>query len=133
MAERVLLHVEEPGRLRCADRLERVQERSAADEERRRDADIRVDLGQELERLAARLGIERLFVEREVRALGEERERLTDGRGLGVVADEDRRHARLPGEQAAVDGVGRAGDERGLVRREEGDDGRNLLGAAHPS
>ena len=129
----MLLHVEETGGLRRAHGLECVQEGAAADEERCRNADVRVDLGQELERLAAGFRVERLGVEREVRALGEERECFADGRGLGVVADEDRRHARLPGEKAAVDGVGGAGDERGLVRREEGDDGRNLFGAAHPS
>ena len=59
VAERVLLHVEEPGRLRRPDRLERVQQRPAADEQRRRDADVGVHLGQELERLAAGLRIER--------------------------------------------------------------------------
>ena len=53
VAERVLLDVEQAGRLRGADGLERVQQRPAADEERRRHADVGVDLGQQLERLAA--------------------------------------------------------------------------------
>src|SRR4029077_275617 len=39
---------------------------------------------------------------------------------------------RLPGEQAAVDGVGSPGDKRGVVRGEERDDGGDLRGAAQP-
>ena len=73
VAERVLLDVEEAGRLRRANRLERVEQRPPADEERRGHADVGVHLGQQLERLAARVRIERELVEREVRALGEER------------------------------------------------------------
>src|SRR5262249_29767533 len=77
---------------RGLDGLERVQECPAAEKQRRGHACVSVDLRQELERLAAGGGVEREPVQREVRALGQPRERLADRRGLGVVADEDRAH-----------------------------------------
>ena len=91
VAERVLLHVE-TRRLRSLDGVQGMQERAAADEQGSGDPDVRVHPLDDLQRATAALRIERELVAGEVRAPGKEREHLPDRGGLGVVADEDRRH-----------------------------------------
>jgi hypothetical protein len=83
----VLLDVEEVGVGERLERVERVQERPAAEEERARRLELAMQPGEQRHAAPRRLGIERVPVLRDIRA-EETREALADSRGLGVVADQ---------------------------------------------
>ena len=90
----VLLDVEERRAGERLDRVERVQERPAADEERARRLELLVQAREQLDAAARRLRFERAAVLRHVRP-EEAREPLADRGGLGVVADQQRRQRSL--------------------------------------
>jgi len=90
----VLLDVEEAGRVGSLDRVGGVDQRAPAEEQRRRRVGVRVDSGQDLERTAGRLGVERGQVLREA-GPDEPREAFADRRRLGVIPDQNRRQGIL--------------------------------------
>ena len=90
----VLLDVEQRRAGERLDRVERVQERAAADEEGARRVELLVQPGEQRDAAAGRVGVERRAVLRHV-GPDEAREPLADRGGLGVVADQQCRHDAL--------------------------------------
>jgi hypothetical protein len=94
----VLLDVEQVRAGERLNRVERVQERPAADEERAGRTKLLVQPGEERDAATRRLGVERGPVLRNLRA-EEARQPLSDRGRLGVVADEQRRDEAPPDPQ----------------------------------
>jgi hypothetical protein len=83
----VLLDVEEVRAGERLERVERVQERPAADEEGARRLELAVELGEQPDAAARRVGVERIAVLGNVWT-DEACEALADRRGLRVIADQ---------------------------------------------
>jgi hypothetical protein len=83
----VLLDVEEVRAGERLERVERVQERPAAEEECARSLELAVELGEQVDAAARRLRVERKAVLGNVWT-DEAREALADRRGLRVIADQ---------------------------------------------
>ena len=88
----VLLEVEERRARERLDRVERVQQRAAAEKEGARRLELLVQAREQTDASARRVRVERSAVLRHVRA-DEPREPLADRGGLRVVADQQRRHS----------------------------------------
>ena len=83
----VLLDVEEVRGGERLERVERVQERPAAEEEGARSLELAVELGEQVDAAARRLRVEREAVLGNIWT-DEAREALPDRRGLRVIADQ---------------------------------------------